>query len=161
MWSLLVRRYELKVVFNRKDAKSMMIEKLKAEDIPELLELYNTLIPFETSLDKAMDAYQEMLFDDNYLLLVAKENNIVIGSALGICCKCLAVSFLVIEDVIVKDGLRGKGIGRKLMESLDEFAKRKHCAYAILVSSAYRIEAHKFYEKAGFKDSVAGFRKLY
>lgn len=139
----------------------MIIEKLKEEDIPDLLELYNNLIPFETSVDKSLETYKEMLKDDNYFLATAKEDNRVLGSALGICCKCLAVSFLVIEDVIVKDGLRGKGIGRELMKSLDEFAKRKHCAYAILVSSAYRKEAHKFYENAGFTDSVRGFRKVY
>ncbi|MDP4159095.1 MAG: GNAT family N-acetyltransferase [Bacillota bacterium] len=139
----------------------MIIEKLKVEDIPELLKLYNSLIPFETSLEKSLRTYKEMLLDENYLLLVAKQHDLVIGSVLGICCKCLAVSFLVIEDVIVKDGLRGKGIGRTLIDSLDEFAKKKQCAYAILVSSAYRKDAHKFYENAGFTDSVVGFRKLY
>ena len=99
----------------------MIIEKLKLEDIGDLLELYNELIPFENSLDKSLETYKEMLINENYFLVVAKEHNKVIGSALGICCKCLVVPFLVIEDVIVKDGLRGKGIGRKLMESLDEF----------------------------------------
>ncbi|WP_088187127.1 GNAT family N-acetyltransferase [Desulfosporosinus sp. FKA] len=139
----------------------MIIEKLKVEDIPNLLELYRSLIPFEISIDKSYQVYKEMLRDENYSLLVAKEDNIVLGSALGICCKGLAVSFLVIEDVIVKEGLRGKGVGRRLMESIDEFAKKKHCAYAILVSSAFRKEAHKFYENVGFKDSAQGFRKIY
>jgi GNAT superfamily N-acetyltransferase len=139
----------------------MIIEKLKIEELSEVLELHKTLIPFEILFDRSIEIYREMLMDENYFLLVAKEDNKVIGSALGICCKCLAVSFLVIEDVIVKDGVRGKGVGKKLMESLDEFAKRKHCAYALLVSSAFRKEAHRFYEKAGFTDSVRGFRKVY
>jgi hypothetical protein len=39
------------------------IEKLKNEDIPELLELYKTLIPFETSLDRSLEIYKEMLLD--------------------------------------------------------------------------------------------------
>lgn len=139
----------------------MIIEKLKIEDLSEVLELYKTLIPFEISFDISIEIYREMLMNENYFLVVAKEDNKVIGSALGICCKCLAVSFLVIEDVIIKDGVRGKGVGKKLMGSLDEFAKRKHCAYALLVSSAFRKEAHRFYEKAGFTDSVRGFRKVY
>lgn len=139
----------------------MVIEKLKVEDISDILELYSALIPFEISIGKSFEIYKEMLMDENYLLLVAKEDNRVLGSALGIYCKGLVVPFLVVEDVIVKEGLRGKGVGRKLMESLDEFAIRKHCAYAILVSSAFRKEAHKFYENVGFKDSVQGFRKIY
>lgn len=139
----------------------MIIEKLKVEDLSQVLELHSTLIPFEISFDKSLETYKEMLTNENYYLVVVKEDNEVIGSAIGICCKCLAVSFLVIEDVVVKEGLRGKGIGRKLMESLDEFAKTKECAYAILVSSDYRKNAHKFYENSGFTDSVRGFRKVY
>lgn len=139
----------------------MILEKLKIEDLSQVVELHKTLIPFEISFDKSIEIYKEMLRDENYYLVVAKEDDEVIGSALGICCKCLAVSFLVIEDVVVKEGIRGKGIGKKLMESLDEFAKRKNCAYAILVSSGHRKAAHKFYEKFGFVEDVRGFRKVY
>ncbi|MCE5221522.1 MAG: GNAT family N-acetyltransferase [Clostridium sp.] len=139
----------------------MIIEKLKTEDLSQVLELLKTLVPFEITFDKSLEIYEEMLMNENYYLVVTKEDNDVIGCAIGICCKCLAVSFLVIEDVIVKEGLRGKGIGQKLMESLDEFAKRKKCAYAILVSSDFRKNAHKFYEGMGFTDSVRGFRKVY
>jgi len=139
----------------------MIIEMLKLEDIPELLELYKELGPFEYSFKNSLETYKKMLMDEDYLLLVAKDDNKIIGSVLGICCKCLVGSFLVIEDVVVKYGLRGKGIGRKLMESLDEFAKTKGCTYAILVSSDFREEAHKFYENTGFIDGVRGFRKVY
>lgn len=128
---------------SRKDPYNIMIiEKLKFEDIPELLELYNGLIPFESSLNKSIEIYKEMLQDENYFLFIAKENNKVVGSALGICCQGLVAPFLVIEDVIIKDGMRRKGIGRQLMESLDKFAKGKNCAYAILVSSTPFEKAH-------------------
>ena len=142
----------------------MVIEKLKIKDIQGLLELYKELTPFENSLEKSIEIYKDMLQDEQYLILVAKENNEVIGSVFGVCCKSLAVGgnpFLVVEDVIVKDNLRGKGIGRKLMKALDEFAKEKHCVYAILVSSDYRKKAHLFYENLGFIEGVRGFRKMY
>lgn len=139
----------------------MILEKLKKEDLLQVIELHKTLIPFEISFDKSIETYEEMLSDESYHLVVAKENDEVIGCALGICCKCLAVSFLVIEDVVVKEGIRGKGIGKRLIGALDEFAKRNNCAYAILVSSGHRKAAHKFYEKSGFADDVRGFRKVY
>ena len=139
----------------------MILEKLKIEDLSQVIELHKTLIPFEISFEKSSGNYKEMLSNENYYLVVAKEDDEVIGSALGICCKCLAVSFLVIEDVVVKEGIRGKGIGRKLMEALDEFAKTNNCAYAILVSSGHRKAAHEFYEKSGFIEDVRGFRKVY
>lgn len=108
---------------------------------------------------KSLETYQEIAANESYFLAVAKEEGEILGSALGICCKCLVVSFLVIEDVIVKEGTRGKGIGRKLMESLDEFSIKNNCAYAILVSSGHLKGAHKFYENVGFTEQVQGFRK--
>ncbi|OOM78284.1 GNAT family N-acetyltransferase [Clostridium sp. BL-8] len=139
----------------------MIVEKLKIEELSQVLELHKDIIPFAISFDKAFEMYNEMLLDDNYFVAVAKEEEEVIGSAIGICCKTLTVPFLIIEDVVVKEGLRGKGIGKKIMESLDSFAERKKCAYAILVSSDFRKKAHKFYENHGFTDSVRGFRKVY
>ncbi|MDP4143832.1 MAG: GNAT family N-acetyltransferase [Bacillota bacterium] len=142
----------------------MIIEKLKVEDIQSLLDLYKELVTFKNSLEESVEIYKEMLNNDKYILLAAKNENELIGSALGICCKSLATSgkpFLVIEDVIVKGGLRGMGIGKKLFEALDEFAKENNCAYSILVSSDFRKEAHAFYENLGFVDGVKGFRKMY
>lgn len=139
----------------------MIIEKLKINDIPQVLELYKTLVPFSFSLDNSFDTYQKMLANQNYCLIVAKEDDNIIGTVLGICCESLFTPFLVIEDFIVKEGLRGKGVGRKLIETLDNFAKENKCSYAILVSSGYRKEAHTFYEKVGFTEDVKGFRKIY
>ncbi|BCZ47743.1 N-acetyltransferase [Clostridium gelidum] len=142
----------------------MVIEKLKLEDIEGLLELYKELTPFENSLEKSIEIYKEILQDEQYLIIAAKENNKIIGSALGVCCKCLSVGgnpFLVIEDVIINEDVRGQGVGKKIMTALDEFAKEKNCDYAILVSSDYRKGAHVFYENLGFIDGVRGFRKMY
>lgn len=142
----------------------MIIEKLKIEDIKELLKLYEKLAPFENSLETSIQIYKEMLKDEQYLILTAKEEGKVIGSVLGICCKSIATGgnpFLVIEDVIVDENVRGKGIGRKLISAIEEFGKEKHCAYGILVSSGFRKEAHKFYESLGFTEDVRGFRKMY
>nr|WP_294376141.1 GNAT family N-acetyltransferase [uncultured Clostridium sp.] len=139
----------------------MIIEKLREEDISKVLELYKDILPFETSLNKSEEMYKKIISDENYNLLVAKENNEILGTMLGICCNGLAEPFLVIEDVVIKDGMRGKGIGKKLMKELDNFAHEKKCTYSILVSSDFRKEAHKFYEKVGFTDGVRGFRKVY
>ena len=69
--------------------------------------------------------------------------------------------FLVVEDVIVRSDQRGKGVGRMLMEALDQFAQEKGCAYSFLVSSDFRTGAHSFYESMGYTDGVVGFRKIY
>jgi len=68
---------------------------------------------------------------------------------------------LVVEDVVVAECSKRKGVGRKLFEALDSFAAERNCAYAILVSSGFRKGAHAFYEKMGCVDDVLGFRKMY
>lgn len=141
----------------------MRIEKLCREDIPELLKLYEELVSANINLEMAEKKYLEIVNNEDYIILVAKDNKIL-GTVMGVCCKTMAFgdkNFLVVEDVIVSEDVRGQGIGRKLFESLDTFALEKNCAYAILVSSDFRTGAHTFYEKIGYTDGVKGFRKKY
>ena len=83
----------------------MTIELLKKEEIPELLELYKELGDFEMDLEESKKAYDKMLSDENYYLLVAKEDDKIIGTVLGIVCHLLLIlgkPFMVVEDVVVK-----------------------------------------------------------
>jgi len=144
----------------------MTVKKLSVDEIPELVKLYDELMSglVKNELQISQKIYQDVVDNDDYLVIVAKEDDVIIGTAMGVCCKTLAFagkSFLVIEDVIVAESSKRKGVGRKLFEALDSFAAEKDCAYAILCSSAFREEAHAFYEKMGYTDNVKGFRKVY
>ncbi len=141
------------------------IEALQPQDMPQLIALYKELVPphieFNASLQRCLQTYQAMQQDPRSFLAVAKENGEIVGSALGVCCQCLVNPFLVVEDVIVRGDQRGKGVGRQLMQALDDFALQNGCAYAFLVSSDFRTEAHGFYKSVGYTDGVVGFRKIY
>lgn len=143
----------------------MIIEKLQLNEVDELLKLYEQLqIPFGADYEKVKNVYKDVYENDDYMVLAAKEEDKIIGTLTGICCYGLGASghpFLVIEDVVVDNSIRGKGIGSRLFEKIDEFAKEKDCAYAVIVSSGFRKKAHHFYEKMGFTDDVRGFRKEY
>jgi GNAT superfamily N-acetyltransferase len=142
----------------------MTIELLKKEEIPELLELYKELGDFEMDLEESKKAYDKMLSDENYYLLVAKEDDKIIGTVLGIVCHSLLIlgkPFMVVEDVVVKEEYRRQGIGKKLFEEIDKISHERECLYSILVSSGHRKNAHVFYENQGYNDEVKGFRKKY
>lgn len=139
----------------------MIIEKMRPEHTLQVLALQQTLVPFELSASHAQSVYENLYHDTDYYLAVAREDDTILGTATGIICHGLGGNFLVIEDFVVKESLRGKGIGTKLMQKLDEFAISRNCIYAILVSSGFRKNAHRFYEKCGFHDDVRGFRKNY
>ncbi len=81
----------------------MIIEKLQRQDLPQLFALYQELVPFEMTLDKLLATHTDIEDNPAYFLAAAKEEEQLLGSALGICCQSLAVPFLVIEDVIVTE----------------------------------------------------------
>ncbi|HBH85441.1 MAG: hypothetical protein A2X05_12210 [Bacteroidetes bacterium GWE2_41_25] len=55
-----------------------------------------------------------------------------------------------IEDVVVDQAFRGKGIGRELMLNAIEFAKYAGVKSVDLTSKASRIAANKLYQDLGF-----------
>ncbi len=139
----------------------LVIEKLKPEDLPQVVELHRTILPYEITREGAMSRYLEVLKNPDYRVLCAREGDEVLGTVTLICCRALADNFMVLEDFVVKPGLTGQGIGSKIMAAADAFAKENRCAYAILVSSGFRTDAHRFYYNHGFTDDVRGFRKVY
>ena len=61
-----------------------------------------------------------------------------------------------VEEVFVRGGLRGRGIGRALMTAFEQWARGRGCA---LVALATR-RAAPFYHALGYQDSAAYLRKL-
>lgn len=140
----------------------MNIKKAQFSDLESLAEVYPQLSGKDSDMSKLKSTFEKLDQDDKYSLLVAlDETNRVIGSAMGILCYDLVGScdpFMLIENVIVLDNCRGKGVGEKLMEALEEIAKENHCSYIILVSGAQRTGAHAFYNRVGYKEEK-GFKK--
>jgi len=64
-----------------------------------------------------------------------------------------------IDELVVREENKGRGVGRKLMESVRREAKKKGCLELYLYSSKKRKGAHKFYRKLGFKDTALFFWK--
>ncbi len=61
-----------------------------------------------------------------------------------------------VEDVVIDEGYRGQGLGRKIMEDLIDIAKREKIEILNLTSNPKRIPARKLYESLGFELSETG-----
>ena len=66
--------------------------------------------------------------------------------------------FGFVEDVFVREGLRGQGMGAKIMEELIKTAKEEKCYKLILTSRYSKPRVHELYKKLGFKDWGKEFR---
>ena len=137
----------------------MIIEKLRPEHLLQAVALQQQIVPYHIDPDFALRHYETMTQRPDCMVLVAREDNEILGTVSGFCCHGLAGSFLAIEDLIVRENLRGKGIGRQLMAAIDNYGRNQGCCYALLVSSGFRKRAHHFYETIGYTEDVRGFRK--
>lgn len=139
----------------------VIVRKMQQEDLPEVLNLLTEMVPFAFGTENASTTLQKISQMENYAMLVAKKDGVVLGTVTAICNTLLTGNFIVVEDVVVREDTRGQGIGRKLMDAIDDFAKETKSDYTILVSSGFRKGAHQFYEACGYTEDVRGFRKMY
>lgn len=137
----------------------MIIEKLLQEYVPQAVALQQQIVPYSIDAARAAEHYKQMQHQADCCVLVAREGDALVGTVSGFCCRGLGGNFLVIEDLIVREDLRGGGIGTRLMAAIDDFGRTQGCEYALLVSSGFRKRAHAFYEKIGYTEDVRGFRK--
>jgi len=61
-----------------------------------------------------------------------------------------AEAFVVIGGLVVDRSHRRKGIGRKLMEEAEQWARTQGCSIVRLWSSTVRTPSHRFYEELGY-----------
>jgi len=141
----------------------MEIRKLTEDDLVSLAVLYQQFWDEVSSLEKMRTTFQRLKRNPNYILLVADQQNNLVGSVMGIICEELygdCKPFMVVEDVIVDKRQRRLGIASSLMKELERCASENNCNYIIFVTESERTEAHRFYESIGYKsDAYKGFKK--
>ena len=113
---------------------------------------------------KVLQLLEHITADPQKYLLVAEDmdTGTICGSLFGvvfedICDSCRPI--LLVENVAVLDSYQGKGVGRKMFQEIERWAKEEwDCHYEILASGLNRTGAHKFYHALGFEE-VKGFKK--
>lgn len=63
-----------------------------------------------------------------------------------------------LEDLFVDESHRGSGLGKRLVQTVIEEAKKLGCYKLIGTSRNSRAEVHEFYKKLGFEEYGKEFR---
>ena len=131
------------------------IEEIKYEDLDKgFLEVLDNLLPSQINNDFAEEILKEIKSNPLHKIFVAKEaeNNIIVGTTtLLIEPKFINKGMRVgyIEDVSVRKGYEGLGIGRQIIEYVTNYSKTvQQCKKIILYCSK---KNKPFYEKLGYK----------
>ena len=126
-------------------------------DLPEILELYRQLGPQDDQVLNMADA--ERIFENiskypDYHLYVARHNGRILGTFVLLIVDKIAhmgARIGIVEDVVVASEWRRKGIGSQMMRFAMQKCREAACYKLILSSNRIRADAHRFYEKLGFR----------
>lgn len=114
--------------------------------------LNNLSKTIKENIKKGRKAFKHIQKNKNHRILVAiDENNFVIGLTTLLIERKFIHEFGKlghIEDVVVREGFEGNGIGGALIDKAKKIAKKEDCYRIILNCSDDKI---KFYEKLGYK----------
>lgn len=130
-----------------------MIRAATREDAPRMLELVKELAIYERAPEEVTISPEHFLesgFGENpvYWAFVAEEKGVIIGFAL---CYVRFSTWkgqrCYLEDLIVTESHRGKGIGKRLMDAVIQDARNKGFTGILWQVLDWNTPAIKFYEK--------------
>lgn len=144
-------------------AGETLIRAAAAADVRALLGLYAQLSDPEQMPDTglAREAVEAISEQPGMHLLVAEVAGHVVGTVTLVVVPNLthfAKPWAQVENMVVDEGLRGRGLGRALLDRCVELATGFRCYKVQLQSANQRLEAHQFYRGFGFQPSSVGFR---
>lgn len=86
-----------------------------------------------------------------WVFVVRDEQNIIVGMAtLVVIMKLQGKKKALIEDVVVDEAARGRGLGKQLIERILEEARKLKVKTIFLTSRPTRTAANQMYQKMGF-----------
>lgn len=140
----------------------MNIREAVASDAEELTQLYRLLKP-DSKIAVAPQRLDELRDNPQSFLLVFEVDGDVTGTVHVSFCPDAMYGwqpFAIMENVVVAEEFRSRGIGTALMNYVDELCFSRGCSKIMLLSNAQRTDAHRFFARAGYSSSKkVGFVK--
>lgn len=137
-------------------------------DLPRIIELLAQLSPNDPEredMSSPLPYNYHMVFREmaqgKQQLLVAEVRRKIVGTLVLVIVPNLArkgTPYAIIENVVVDEKQRSKGIGGALMTHAIEEARKAGCYKVALTSGKHRKDAHRFYERLSFISTQISFR---
>jgi GNAT superfamily N-acetyltransferase len=134
---------------------------IELTSVEEMMGTYEVLTELYPSLTQEEYA-NELAFmtQHNYTQVVVTENERCLGvSGVWIGNKLWCGKYLEIDNIIVSEKIRSKGVGKMIVDYLEEKAKTLGCNMMALDSYTTNFKAHKFFYNQGF--SPKGFHFIH
>ena len=142
----------------------MIIRPANINDAESIQQINLMALGYDFSLADTTTMLSNILSKPNDIVFAAESNGLVVGYLHGSDYDCTYMPPLKnIMAMTVLEEYRGMGIGRLLLNAVEDWAKNEGCCGVRLISSLYRTEAHKFYLSCGYFDrkDQKNFMKLF
>lgn len=140
-----------------------MVSVRHAEESDEasVYELVTALMAVSLDQRSFHEIFARNLRDDKVLYYVVERDGFVIGFASLHIEPQLHHAGLVgeIQELIVHETVRDKGIGAQLVSQLEQEAEKQGCVSIEVTTKNFRVDAQRFYEQVGFKRTHVNFTK--
>ncbi|MBN2117570.1 MAG: GNAT family N-acetyltransferase [Anaerolineales bacterium] len=133
-----------------------IVRMLADDDLGSQRECFEDLLP-----ESYYSAFEQISNDPNHELIVAERNEDLVGTLHLIFLP--SISFqgglrAQVESVRVDKRFQSQGIGSQMMKWTVERARQRGAHMIQLTTHKTRLDAHRFYERLGFKGSHLGMK---
>lgn len=142
----------------------MVIRECRISDYKRIHDINQYSFGYEYPLDKTKERLSEILKRPTDKLYVACIDESVVGYIHGSDYECTYSDPLKnIMAIAVEEAFRGKGVGKALLNAIENWAKECNCCGVRLVSGFDRTNAHVFYLHCGYinRKQQKNFIKLF
>ncbi len=146
------------------------ISKAMLNEMPEINKMLTDLIQderknYDSNINenyKVQEFYEKLIDDENKIILVARDNDIILGYVYGFIQdngNLFNNKIVKLDALFVKEQYRGNGIARSLMKEFINWAREKEVSYVELSVCKDNTNAIKLYENEGFSIDKISLRK--
>lgn len=141
-----------------------MIRTVQVKDAGKIRDLCHQSLGYDSTLEKVAAQIEKFnLLDSDHFCFVYEEDQT--GNILGyveaeVYESLYSDAGLNILGLAVFPSAQGRGIGRQLMERVEDLAQTHNYAFIRLSSASHRKEAHLFYEHIGYEGNKTQKRFL-
>jgi GNAT superfamily N-acetyltransferase len=141
---------------------TVVIRDASFEDAQPMAELITSL-GYPTSVDQMKDRLKGILSDPIYRTFCATVDGQVVGMSAANLGRYYERDgwYGRLVALGVNEGSHGLGVGRALLQRIEEWVRERGGTEITLNSSHFRTEAHAFYEHHGYANTGARFTKRF
>lgn len=136
---------------------SILVRQAQIADLADLVSLLRILFGIEEDFffDKARQQKGlTLMLENRQSVVLVAENS---GKVVGMCTGQLVISTaeggpaVLVEDVVVQPDWQGRGVGKRLMRAISEWAASKNASRIQLLADRNNNSALTFYNKVGWQ----------